>query len=81
MKRISRANAWAHSVLQHLLVELEADFLDMAGLFVAQQVAGAANVEIVAGELEAGAQLSSDCSTFSRFSAVRSACLFGGRVR
>ena len=43
-------------LLQHLLVELEADFADMAGLLVAQQIAGAADVEVVAGELEAGAQ-------------------------
>ncbi len=43
-------------LLQHLLVELEADLLDVAGLLVAQQIAGAANVEIVRGELEAGAQ-------------------------
>jgi hypothetical protein len=28
----------------------------MAGLFVAQQIAGAANVEIMAGQLEPGAQ-------------------------
>ena len=45
-----------HRLLQHLLVELEADLLDVAGLLVAEQVAGAADVEIVAGELEAGAE-------------------------
>ncbi len=43
-------------LLQHLLVELEADLLDMAGLFLAQQIAGAADVEVMAGELEAGAE-------------------------
>ena len=43
-------------LLQHLLIELEADFLDVAGLLVAEQIAGAADVEIVRGELEAGAQ-------------------------
>ena len=43
-------------VLQHLLVEFDADFADMAALFVAQQVAGAADVEVVAGEREAGAE-------------------------
>ena len=43
-------------LFQHLLVELEADFLDVAGLLLAEQVAGAANVEVVAGELEAGAE-------------------------
>ena len=45
-----------HRFLQHLLVELEADLLDVAGLFLAQQVAGAAHVEVVRRELEARAQ-------------------------
>ena len=45
-----------HRLFEHLLVELEADLLDVAGLLVAQQVAGAADVEIVGGELEAGAK-------------------------
>jgi hypothetical protein len=53
--------------LEHLLVELDADFADMARLLLAQQIAGAADVEVVAGELEAGAELSSVCSTVSRF--------------
>ena len=39
-------------VLEHRLVELEPHLLDVAGLLVAEQVSGAANVEIVAGELE-----------------------------
>ena len=43
-------------LLQHLLVELVADLLDVAGLLVAEQVAGAADVEVVRGELEAGAE-------------------------
>ena len=43
-------------LLEQVLVELDADLADMAGLLVAQQVAGAADVEVVAGELEAGAQ-------------------------
>ena len=43
-------------LVQHLLVKLVADFFDMSGLFVAEQIAGAANVEIVAGELEARAK-------------------------
>ena len=45
-----------HRLLQHLLVELEADLLDVAGLLVAEQIAGAADVEVVDGELEAGAE-------------------------
>ena len=43
-------------LLQHRLIELEADLLDVAGLFLAEQIAGAADVEVVRGELEAGAQ-------------------------
>ena len=43
-------------LLQHLLIELEADLLDVAGLLLAEQIAGAADVEIVGGELEAGAE-------------------------
>ena len=43
-------------VLEHRLVELEADLLDVARLLVAEQIAGAADVEVVAGELEAGAE-------------------------
>ena len=43
-------------LLEHRLVELEADLLDMARLLVAEQIAGAADVEIVGGELEAGAE-------------------------
>src|SRR5215213_2576023 len=43
-------------VLQHLLVELEAYFPNVTGLLFAQQVAGSANVEIMAGEAETGAE-------------------------
>ena len=45
-----------HRLLEELLVELDADLADMAGLLLAQKVAGAADVEVVAGELEARAQ-------------------------
>src|SRR4029079_5927079 len=38
-------------VLEHRLVELETDLLDMARLLIAEEVAGAADIEIVAGEL------------------------------
>ena len=41
---------------QHLLVQLVADLLDVAGLLVAEQVAGAADVEVVGGQLEPGAE-------------------------
>ena len=43
-------------VLEHRLVEFEADLLDVPRLLVAEQVAGAADVEVVAGELESGAE-------------------------
>src|SRR5262245_9436683 len=42
-----------HCLFEHLLVQLEADFLDVAGLFLAKKVAGAADVEIMRCELEA----------------------------
>ena len=48
----SPALAREDRVLQHRLVEFKADLADVARLFVAQQIARAANVEIVAGELE-----------------------------
>ena len=43
-------------LLQHRLVELEADLADVAGLLLAEQVAGAADVEVVARQREAGAE-------------------------
>ena len=46
-----------HRLFQHLLVQLDADLADMAGLFLAQQIAGAANIHVMAGDREAGAQL------------------------
>ena len=57
--RNRRADAGLHAqnrLLQHLLVKLVADFLDMAGLLLAKEVAGAADVEIVRGKLKTGAQ-------------------------
>src|SRR6202022_2037458 len=43
-------------LLQHLLIELEADLPDMAGLLLAQEISGAADVEVVGGERKACAQ-------------------------
>ncbi len=43
--------------LEQVVVELEADLADVAGLLVAEQVAGTPDVEVVGGELEAGAEL------------------------
>ena len=43
-------------LLEHRLVELEADLADVARLLLAEQVAGAADIEVVARQLEAGAQ-------------------------
>ena len=43
-----------HGLTQHLLVQLDTHFLDMAGLFLAEQVAGTANVEVIAGKREPG---------------------------
>ncbi|MNQ95720.1 hypothetical protein D3C85_1112900 [compost metagenome] len=44
-------------VFQHLLIQLDPDLADMARLLVAQQVAAAALIQIVTGQLEAGAQI------------------------
>ena len=43
-------------LVQHVLVELEADLADVAGLLLAEEVAGAADVEVLGGEGEAGAE-------------------------
>jgi hypothetical protein len=39
-------------VFQHLLIQLDPDFADMTRLRIAQQVSGAANIHVVAGELK-----------------------------
>jgi len=46
-----------HRFFQHFLIQLDADLADMARLFLAQKVAGAANVHVVAGDRETRAQL------------------------
>jgi hypothetical protein len=43
-------------LLQHVLVKLEADLAHVAGLLLADQVAGAADVHVLAREREAGAE-------------------------
>ena len=47
----------AHRLVEHLHVQLEAEGGDVAGLLVAEQVAGAADLQVAHGDLEAGAQL------------------------
>ena len=47
---------FGHRFLQHLLVEFETDFLDVARLFLAEKIAAAAQIEIMAGKLEACAE-------------------------
>ncbi len=47
----------AHGTVEQLGVEREADLLDLPGLFLAQQLAGAADFQIVRGQREPGAQL------------------------
>src|SRR3546814_13702291 len=54
--RLAAGPRGRHRLLQHLLVELDADLADVAGLLLAKQVAGTADVEVVAGELEAGTE-------------------------
>ena len=43
-------------LFEHVLVELDADLADVPGLLVAQEIAGAADIEVVARQLEPGAQ-------------------------
>ena len=45
-----------HRFLDQLLVQFDPHLADVARLFLAQQIARAANVQVVAGQLEAGAQ-------------------------
>ena len=52
LARLDALDRLAH----HLLIELVADLLDVAGLLFAKEIAGAAQVEVVARELEAGAE-------------------------
>ena len=42
--------------LQQMLVKFHADVADMTGLFLAQQIAGAADIQIMAGQSKAGAK-------------------------
>src|SRR6266480_6531474 len=47
----------AHRALEHAGVEREADFLDLARLRFAENLAGAADLQVVHREVEAGAEL------------------------
>ena len=67
-----------HRLFEHLLIEFVTDFLDMAGLLVAQQVAGAADVEVVAGELEPGAERVERLQHFETFFRLRGERPVGG---
>ena len=66
---------------QHLLIKLDADFAHMAGLFLAQQIAGAANIHVVAGDREARAQLIERLQHFQPPLAVSVSFLSAGVVR
>ena len=56
-RRRRRPPAACDGLVEHLHVELEAERRDVAGLLVAEQVAGAADLEVAHGDLEAGAEL------------------------
>ena len=45
-----------HRFFQHLLIKLDAHFTNIARLFFAQEVATAAHIEVMAGQLEASAE-------------------------
>src|SRR5262249_26835282 len=46
-----------HRFFEKVLVELDTDFANVSRLFVAEQVPGAADVEVVARELKAGPEI------------------------
>ena len=56
-RHLLRAARLAHRLFEQVLVEFHTHLAHMAGLLVAQQVARAADVEVMAGEGEARAQL------------------------
>ena len=43
-------------LLEHLLIELEANLLDVTGLLFPQEIAGSADIEVMRGKLETGAK-------------------------
>ena len=84
---VDRLGRWpgaqlGHGLFQHVVVELEADLADLARLLVAQEVAGTADVEVVAGELEARPQaLQRLDHADRRRSAVSASALLAGTVK
>jgi hypothetical protein len=57
----------AHRALEHARIEVEADFLYLARLRFAQHFAGAANLQVVHREVEAGAELFHHLNCFKAF--------------
>src|SRR3954467_1039505 len=57
LAREALALARAHGLVEHRHVELEAERRDVAGLLVAEEVAGAADLEVAHRDLEAGTEL------------------------
>ncbi len=70
-------------IFQHRLIQFKPDFADMPGLLVPQQIAGAALIQIVAGEFKAGAQRIEACEHMQPlFRRHRDAALWrGGQQR
>ena len=66
--------------LQQLGVEREADLLDLAALLVAEQLAGTADLQVVGGQGEAGAELFEGLDGFEALAGRRRSWLRGGGV-
>src|SRR5688572_13718173 len=69
----------AHRRLQHVVVELEADFGHLARLLLAEHFAGAADLEIVHREIEAGAQVLHHLDRLEALACLRGQRLLGRR--
>ena len=53
---IIRGFSRSHSLLQHLMIELDSDFLNVTRLLIAQQISSSTNVQVVARKHEPGPQ-------------------------
>ena len=60
-----------HGALQQFHVQVVADLLDLAALFIAQQLAGAANFQIMSRQGKSGAQLLERLQRFEALDAHR----------
>ncbi len=60
-----------YGAIEHLAIEIEADFLNLAGLAFAEQLARAANLQVVGGERETGAEIAERRERVQAFFGIR----------